>query len=307
MWFSGTTVVGRLTPQGGFGILQAGFPFPGGTPGHCVNGPDGAVWFPTGAGTIGRVDVLTQASGVFQLPAGSVAADLVMGPDGAIWFTDFPQNRIGRMTTSGVVTEFSLPSAFILPHSICLGPDGAFWFTSDAAQVGRIDMSGGGFRYYNLPENSGNIYAQFSAITTGSDGNLWLGVLPPSGAGRVVRLTPTGSITEFPLQNGFPLDITAGPDGALWFTEVGADKIGRMTTAGALTEYSLQPNSGPVGITVGPDNAIWFTEIASRVGRISGGPLVLAATVPTLGTAMLVLLGASLAFCGWFVARRRSH
>ena len=41
------------------------------------------------------------------------------------------------------------------------------------------------------------------------------------------------TITEFPLPtgSGAPLAITAGPDGALWFTESEANKIGRITTA----------------------------------------------------------------------------
>ncbi len=38
--------------------------------------------------------------------------------------------------------------------------------------------------------------------------------------------------------------VTAGPDGNLWFTEVGNHgKIGTMTTAGALTEYPRPPES----------------------------------------------------------------
>jgi streptogramin lyase len=32
-----------------------------------------------------------------------------------------------------------------------------------------------------------------------------------------------------------------GPDGALWFTERLADKIGRLTTAGLFTEFPLPP------------------------------------------------------------------
>jgi streptogramin lyase len=40
-------------------------------------------------------------------------------------------------------------------------------------------------------------------------------------------------VTEFPLPVGsLPSGITVGPDGALWFTENHANKIGRITTAG---------------------------------------------------------------------------
>jgi streptogramin lyase len=46
------------------------------------------------------------------------------------------------------------------------------------------------------------------------------------------------SISHFPLltQGAGPHAITSGPDGALWFTEDLAGKIGRITTSGAITE-----------------------------------------------------------------------
>jgi hypothetical protein len=46
---------------------------------------------------------------------------------------------------------------------------------------------------------------------------------------------------------------TTGPDGALWFTEMGAGKIGRITVSGTFTEFSLPATaSSPEGITAGP-------------------------------------------------------
>jgi virginiamycin B lyase len=49
------------------------------------------------------------------------------------------------------------------------------------------------------------------------------------------------SVTKFPLPNAnsLPSGITAGPDGNLWFTETGANKIGRTTTAGVITEFAI--------------------------------------------------------------------
>src|SRR5579862_8306665 len=32
---------------------------------------------------------------------------ITLGPDGNLWFTEYAGNRIGRITPSGVVTEFS--------------------------------------------------------------------------------------------------------------------------------------------------------------------------------------------------------
>src|SRR5260370_1190123 len=74
-----------------------------------------------------------------------------------------------------------------------------------------------------------------------------------------------------PTAGGNPVAITTGPDGALWFTEFSASKIGRITTAGVFTEFPI-PTAGccPSGITTGPDGALWFTELTpSNIGRIT--------------------------------------
>src|SRR6266853_2015858 len=71
------------------------------------------------------------------------------------------------------------------------------------------------------------------------------------------------TFSEFPIPtaNSSPNDITAGPDGALWFTEFFNNKIGRITTSGTITETSIPTAmSFPQGITKGPDNNLWFVE-----------------------------------------------
>src|SRR5947209_1342181 len=85
-------------------------------------------------------------------------------------------------------------------------------------------------------------------------------------------------ITEFPVPTAAssPLGIAAGPDGALWFTEFGADKIGRITTAGVVSEFAV-PTAGasPFEIAAGPDGALWFTEFSSgNIGRITTAGVV---------------------------------
>src|SRR5262249_38518359 len=86
-----------------------------------------------------------------------------------------------------------------------------------------------------------------------------------------------GVITEFSAgitPGGQPLDITAGPDGNLWFTEEFPDRIGRITPAGVITEFStgLTPNFQPRGITAGPDGNLWFTEQFGLADRLARSP-----------------------------------
>jgi virginiamycin B lyase len=87
------------------------------------------------------------------------------------------------------------------------------------------------------------------------------------------RIATSGTITEYPVTTAGsqPNGITAGPDGALWFTEYTGNNIGRITTAGVITEYPVPTaDSGPEGITAGPDGALWFTEYSGyNIGRIT--------------------------------------
>ena len=71
-------------------------------------------------------------------------------------------------------------------------------------------------------------------------------------------------ITEYavPTSGAYPDGITAGPDGALWFTE-----YQRQQDRADHDRRDRSPNTpfppatpGPDGIAAGPDGALWFTE-----------------------------------------------
>ncbi|MGD0363280.1 MAG: hypothetical protein ABSC93_20555 [Bryobacteraceae bacterium] len=64
--------------------------------------------------------------------------------------------------------------------------------------------------------------------------------------------------------------ITAGPDGAMWFTGYGlpAESVGRIDRAGATTTYPATNANGVAGITTGPDGALWFAG-GLYIGRIT--------------------------------------
>ncbi len=74
---------------------------------------------------------------------------------------------------------------------------------------------------------------------------------------------------------GDPEGITAGPDGALWFTNSVNNSIGRISTAGVVTNYTDPGIDLPDGITAGPDGALWFTNSGNNsIGRITTAPFV---------------------------------
>jgi streptogramin lyase len=59
-----------------------------------------------------------------------IESGLAAGPNGDIWFSDRVNDKIGRITPSGVfLAELSTPSAFSGPQQITASPDGLIWFT----------------------------------------------------------------------------------------------------------------------------------------------------------------------------------
>ncbi len=189
---------------------------------------------------------------------------ITSGPDGALWFTEIGRGKIGRITTSGTISEYPLPSVSSAPKGITTGPDGALWFVEALGnQVGRITTAGS-ITEYPIPTAG----SQPSYIASGSDGALWF---TEGVGGNIGRITTDGQITEYPVptKNANLAGITSGPDGALWFTERSAGKIGRITTTGTVTEFPIPggASSFPQGITTGPDGALWFA--ANPMGRVT--------------------------------------
>ncbi len=77
---------------------------------------------------------------------------------------------------------------------------------------------------------------------------------------------------EVPTPKSRPHDPALAPDGSLWYTGQGANKLGRLDPkTGEFKEYPLKtPNSGPHGLVADKDGNIWFTAISGGyVGKLN--------------------------------------
>ncbi len=161
-------------------------------------GSDGALWFTevplSGVGSdIGRIPAsgspVTHYGTSNGMSAGAQPQNITAGPDGNLWFTDCNGgvDRIGRITTGGVITEFSAGiTAASCPFGITTGPDGNIWFTEASTNaLGRIIVAGataGTVTEYPVPTPaSGPTY-----IVTGPDHNLWFTEFNVGKIGRFV-------------------------------------------------------------------------------------------------------------------------
>lgn len=124
--------------------------------------------------------------------------------------------------------------------------------------VGRATLVHDGVTQYVYAPGNGPV------SLTEADGAVWIA---NASAGDSIDRFANGALTRFPLRDA-PVEIVAGPEGDLWFTDVWPF-IGKITTSGELTEYALPTDSQPYGLVVGPDGAIWFTEQIGAIGRIT--------------------------------------
>ena len=269
LWVAGgtSTSISKLTTSGEITTYKLSSPFSepyGITPGP---GKESALWFTDPYGhQIGRITTSgsTTAHSRSTTPVGITA-----GPDGNLWFTE-GKDKIGKITTSGTITEYSLPEESY-PSGIAAGPDGNLWFADwFSSKIGKITTSGT-ITEYALPKSSSP-----EAITAGPGEESALWFTEDGGRNKIGKITTSGTITEYSLpENSRPKGIAVGIDGNLWFTDTGTGKVGMITTSGKVTEFSLPANSVPKSITPGPggEGAMWFTNWftsphTAKVGKI---------------------------------------
>ena len=94
---------------------------------------------------------------------------IAAGPDGNLWFTESTGDRIGRITPSGVVTEFAAGITAGASHAdIALAPDGNMWFTERArSRIGaHLDLG-------VVTEFTMLAAMALPSMAAGADGNMW--------------------------------------------------------------------------------------------------------------------------------------
>jgi virginiamycin B lyase len=257
------------------------FPIPGANPSpvSLVLGPDGALWFEDyGDGLIVRMTTSGEMTS-FPIPLDATYGqlDMAFGPDGNLWFTMGPVGMIGRMTPQGLFSAYKVPTppfTASFPNAITAGPDEAVWFSDlESKAVGRI-TSEGVVSMFPL-----TVFGVPISITSGPDGAVWVGVIAALSP-KIVRVDASGQMEVFALPAPFfgASALTVGRDGAIWFLDFLASRVGRLTTSGQLTWLDIPSSNStgsyPVGMTVGPDGNMWFTEwLDNKIARVARGIL----------------------------------
>jgi virginiamycin B lyase len=226
---------------------------------------------------------------VYKIPtanSASAGGGIVRGPDGNIWFAEEGADKIGRITTSGTITEFEVPTKNGIGF-ISSGRRDELWFSEFA--VGNIwhTTVSGALQKYSAVNDA--IYG----LAVSSDGNIWFG---ETGRNAIGRMTPDGHVTEFPLPGPgrHPTGLTPASDGNIWFVEDYGESgaLARITTEGRITEYprhlphsnaTPHPAYPSIGyVAVATDGSIWFTDpFRNQISRRSASGTITEHAIPT--------------------------
>jgi len=184
LWFAESNgSVGRMTTSGHvrhFQVTSSDAVLQG-----IATGTDGALWvtqYGINFSQLSNQVIRVTTRGKAKSYAVGVGPDFIcVGPDGALWFAEEGSQAIGRLTTGGAYTDFSLNDRYAQPTGIATGPDGALWFTDSggASKIGRMTTSGK-LKRFTVPGDP-----SVEQITPGPDGKMWFTSPGPPLIGRV--------------------------------------------------------------------------------------------------------------------------
>jgi len=271
-------------------------------PRGITQGPDGNIWAAVG----GKVAKITPAGQVTEFDPANIGTPqgITTGPDGNLWVTQSGGVAKFSPADPNSATGFGVNS-ITQPQTITTGPDGNLWTASGdevvkippANPAGQTHKKVTGLDARGIASSGGRLWVvnrsgkaivsvttDFNTITPhpvtagpqevagGPNGQVAYG---DSGQNpqEVGRLTQGAAAQKSLAPASDPFGITyAKSDGAYWFAEFSAQKVGRLTTDGKVTHLgSFSAGSGPRHITTGPNHSLWLSlEQGHKIGRITG-------------------------------------
>ena len=217
------------------------------------------IWYTGKAtGSIGKITLASGKMETFALPTlGGVPIYIKEDPRGVMWVTELVGNKIARITPSGGVAEFTIPTPNSRPIAIVPGPDGkAMWFSEEAgSKIGRIDPNGS-ITEFDVPVPVPSVGARYvlAGLAFDGNGNLWVQqYADPNGPSAGPVTSPCSTICDYvveidkailtapsgtqltlnrylvPTQGTVMHRIIKGPDGNMWYTELKTNNAGKVT------------------------------------------------------------------------------
>jgi hypothetical protein len=155
-------------------------------------GPDGSVWYATGAGAGNGVARLHPDGKLTTYPVPD-AASITVDSHGNAWIPQWTNNRVARVSNTGEVLEFTVHAGV---RQLTEAPDGHMWFLDIGCQakhqIGWIDASGQ-VKLFDAPIVDDS--AAPNEMYRAPDGAVWFGTID----GRLIRLASETDVTVYDL------------------------------------------------------------------------------------------------------------
>lgn len=168
LWFFDYTAnrVVRMTPSGSATIYAA--PLPHNGPAMQALGHDGAVWFTSVIGVLGRVTSSGAITYIVVAPPGVQLTGIAAAGDGSIWVSEATLDRLVRVTSDYSQHVISLPK-YSMPGPIAIARDGTAWVAENGTgKLAQILVSGK-VREYDVF----SLHAGVTDLKIARDGGLW--------------------------------------------------------------------------------------------------------------------------------------
>jgi len=180
-----------------------------------------------------------------------------VAPDGRLWITLAPGNRLAGFDPEGETWTIHRLDDGYYPHTLRFDDRGRIWYTIAASNhVGMYDPATGDEREIRLP-----------APTLGQEVTMRL--LPVFlWIGRHVDIRSLAAESEEATTMPVPYGIDVAPDGAVWFSQLNAHRIGRVDPDDFSVEIVETPFPAPRRLRFDSRGRLWIPSFSdSRIAR----------------------------------------
>jgi virginiamycin B lyase len=199
-------------------------------------------------------------------------------------------DHVAKLNYEGQIVEYYKMPDGSGPHGLLLDKQGQLWVSLEfSGEVAQLDDHGGIVKKIAVNQNAAGAKTPINVAPHGigldADGEtIWFTGKRTSTVGKI---NPDGSVEHFQLNNlaALPIFLSAGPDGAIWGTELLASHILNVTPNGTVREFKIPTaNSRPIAVIPDPSAPyMWFTEEAGvKIGKIDMSGKITEYPVPAL-------------------------
>ena len=218
------------------------------------------------------VGILAAAPAFAEVDIPCYVSRLTADAQGTLWFDC--GDSVARLNANGTTDLFPVGPSGV--YTAAFDSDGTLWLGGLGGGLYR--MSNGSVQQVTFA--NADVFP--TAIAADRAGNIFVQGYDGNGARAIFRVTGGALTGSWPIPSGYSglFDFVIGPDGALWFTELGPSSIGRMTMTGVFSSIPI-PRSSAQHIVAGNDGNLWANSLDhNTLFRITPAGAVTALAIP---------------------------